>query len=57
MSETTSDPAPRPRYTWPWYLLAAVLLGLVICVVAIKREADRVRWQKEMQQEFPTIEK
>lgn len=57
MSETTSSLEPPRRYTWPWFLAAALLLGLGICVFAIKREADRVRLQKELQQQFPGPEK
>jgi F0F1-type ATP synthase assembly protein I len=57
MDEPTSSTETKPRYTWPFYLAAALLLGLVICVVAVKREADRVRAQKELQKQFAPTEK
>ena len=57
MSDTIPTVEPPRRYTWPFYLAAALLLGLVICVVAVKREADRVRMQKELQQQFAPAEK
>lgn len=57
MSDTTPIVEPRRRYVWPWFLAAAVLLGIVICVLAIKHEADRVRLQKELQQQFPGVDK
>ena len=57
MDEPTPSTEIKPRYTWPFYLAAALLLGLVICVVAVKREADRVRAQKELQKQFAPEEK
>ena len=57
MSDPIPPVEPQRRYTWPWFLAAAVLLGVVIAVVAVKREADRVRMQKELQQQFPPPEK
>ena len=57
MSDPIPTVEPPRRYTWPWFLAAALLLGLVICVVAVKREADRVRAQKELQRQFAPTEK
>jgi len=57
MSDPIPTVEPQRHYTWPFYLAAALLLGLVICVLAVKREADRVRMQKELQQRFPLEEK
>lgn len=57
MGETAQPIATKPRYVWPWFLAAALLLGITICVLAIKHEAERVRLQKELQQEFPTTVK
>jgi len=34
---------PAPTYTWPKYLLAAVILGIVIAVLAVMKEANRVK--------------
>jgi F0F1-type ATP synthase assembly protein I len=37
-----NEPPPQPRYRWPWFVLAFVLLGFVLAVVwmsvAVKRE-------------------
>lgn len=57
MSDPTPNVEPRRRYVWPWFVAAAVVLGLVICVLAIKHEADRVRLQKELQEQFPGSDK
>lgn len=51
MDEPTTLTEAKPRYRWPWFVAAAVLLGIVICVFAIKRETDRVRTQKELQKQ------
>lgn len=40
---TTSD---HPKYAWPRYVLAAVLLGIVIAVVWTVRETQKLkRWR------------
>jgi len=43
----TNLPAPR-RHTWPWMVLAAVLLGAVLAVVWVRQEVRRLQWQKEV---------
>ena len=57
MSETTQPSEAKPRYTWPWFVAAAVLLAVVIAALAVKREAQRVRERKELQQQFAPAEK
>lgn len=49
MDSPPQSTQPRPRYLWPWYLAAAVLLGVVIAVFAIRAEANRVKQQKQYQ--------
>lgn len=45
----TNDPsnlqkAPeKPHYTWPWFVLGAVLLGLALAVLWMSREVERLR--------------
>ena len=34
------------RYRWPWFVLGFFLLGVVLTVVAVRREAQRVREQR-----------
>lgn len=53
MGEALHPTESKPRYTWPWFLAAAVLVAVIIAVVAVKREADRVRTQKELLRDFP----
>lgn len=52
MGETISSTESKPRYTWPWFVGAAVLLAVVIAVFAVQREAQRVKERKELQQKF-----
>lgn len=35
--------ATRPRYKWPWFVLAAVILGLVLAVLWMSQEIQRAR--------------
>jgi len=34
---------PTPRYRWPWFLLAAVVLAIVLAVVWVNHEVQRTR--------------
>ena len=40
-------PSPNPQYTWPWFLLAAFLLGLVLAVLWMGVEVRRTRERRE----------
>ena len=37
------DTQARRRYTWPWWVLAAVLLAIVLAVLWMSREIERTR--------------
>ena len=43
----------KPTYKWPRYLLAAVILGIVISVLAVMKEANRVRSLKGSDPLYP----
>ncbi|HYG36456.1 MAG TPA: hypothetical protein VEC99_16805 [Clostridia bacterium] len=38
-----TNTGPRPRYTWPWFLLAGVLLAILLAVLWVSREVQRTR--------------
>lgn len=57
MSDSTPTVELRRRYTWPWFVAGAVLLGVVIAVVAVKREVERVRMRKELIQQYSPTDK
>ena len=37
------DPGNKRRYMWPWFVLAAVLLGIVLAVLWMSTEIERAR--------------
>ena len=45
----TNDPANPPpsenprRYTWPWFVLAAVVLAIALAVLWMSKEIERTR--------------
>ena len=47
MSESPTATESKPRYKWPWYVLAALLLGLVLAVLWMSVAVRRTREQRE----------
>ena len=45
MDDQNSDSAPL-RYRWPWFVLAAVVLGVVLAVAWMTVEVRRIRRQQ-----------
>ena len=35
------DAPDKPHYTWPWFVLGAVLLGLALAVLWMSKEVER----------------
>jgi putative heme-binding domain-containing protein len=52
MADTNRNPAPRPVYRWPRFLLAAVLLGVALAILWMTVEVRRIRQRREWY-EFP----
>jgi hypothetical protein len=42
------DPQHKRRYTWPWFVLAAVLLAIVLAVLWMSKEVERTRRFREL---------
>jgi flagellar biosynthesis/type III secretory pathway M-ring protein FliF/YscJ len=38
-----NSPAPKQRYTWPWFVLAALVLAVVLAILWLNREIERTR--------------
>ena len=38
---------PEPKYRWPWFVAAAVLLGFVLAVVWVAVAAKKVEQQRD----------
>ena len=52
---TTPETASTPRkYRWPWFVLAAVVLGLVLAVLAVAFAARKVSEQRDYNAPMPT---
>ena len=41
--DSKPTPTEPPKYRWPRYLLAAVILGIVLSIYAIYIESQRIR--------------
>jgi hypothetical protein len=37
------QPAAKPRYTWPWFVLSAVLLAILLAILWMSKEVERMR--------------
>ncbi len=42
-----SEKRPRRRYTWPWLLLAAVVLGIVLSILWMRHEVNRIQRSRD----------
>ncbi len=42
-----ADKPEKRRYTWPWFVLAAVVLGIALAILWVSREVARTRNQRE----------
>jgi hypothetical protein len=47
------DPRGKPRYTWPWFVLAAVLLAIALAVLWMSHEIERIRRIRDLNAPVP----
>jgi hypothetical protein len=47
MTDPSASAEPPRHYRWPWFVLGFFLLGVTLTVVAVRREAQRVKEQRE----------
>lgn len=47
----TEEP-PTPHYRWPYFLLAAVALALVLAVIWVNHEVQRTRRNRQLNERF-----
>ncbi len=52
MSEPDEN-SPRPKYKWPWFVLAAVLLGLALAVLWVGLAAKKLAQQRDFNTPLP----
>jgi hypothetical protein len=42
-----NEKPPRPKYQWPWFVAAAVLLAIVLAVLFVAVAARKVAQQRD----------
>ena len=42
-----TNPPPKPRYVWPWFVLAGFLLGLAAAIVWMSAEVRRMKQRRD----------
>jgi len=43
----------RPHYRWPWFVLAAVILWILLAVVWMSKEVERTRRMRDYNAPLP----
>jgi hypothetical protein len=56
MDEPAENGPPR-KYQWPWFLLAAVLLGIVLAVLWVGYAAHREKEERDFSAPLPGQER
>ena len=36
----------QPKHIWPWFVLAAVVLGIILFILWVWGAVQKVKWQK-----------
>jgi hypothetical protein len=49
-----SPPLQKPKYHWPWFVLAAILLGIALAILWLSREVERTRQLRDSNALPPT---
>src|SRR5258708_1778642 len=44
---------PKAHYKWPWFVLAALLLGIALAIVWMSREIERTRRLRDLNSPAP----
>jgi hypothetical protein len=53
MEEKKEMPATTPRYTWPWFVLAGLILAILLAVLWMSIEVRRMRQIRELNSPAP----
>jgi hypothetical protein len=48
---------PGPRYTWPWWVLGAVLLAIALAVLWMSQEIQRTRRIRDLNTPAPQTDR
>jgi hypothetical protein len=44
---TPQNPPPKRKYAWPWFILAAFIIGVGLAIFGVSLELQRVRRIRE----------
>jgi hypothetical protein len=51
------DHRNKRRYSWPWFVLAAVLLAIVLAILWMSKEVERARRIRELNTPTPRTDR
>lgn len=46
MANISANPVSTRRFLWPWFVLGFFFLGVLLTIVAVRKEAQRVKSQR-----------
>lgn len=49
-----ADNSPKPKYKWPWFVLAFVVVGIALAVLWVTLAARKVEQQRDLVEPLPT---
>jgi hypothetical protein len=49
MNDSTSLAPAKTRRLWPWFVVTLVVVGVILSALAIRREAQRIKEQRQFQ--------
>src|SRR5438445_11235790 len=53
MNHPKKDAEQKPRYRWPWFVLAAFVLAIVLAVLWMRKEIERTRRIRDLNSPTP----
>lgn len=45
--------SPKPKYKWPWFVLAFVILGIAMAILWVTLAAKKIEQQRDLDQPLP----
>jgi hypothetical protein len=48
------DNSPQPKYKWPWFVLAFVVVGIALAVLWVALAARKIEHQRDLVEPLPS---